>query len=151
MVVCTIQNVASASEFSDLLSSVADPRSFSEVKFEDGVLVLTDDNFDWEVAKYLNMLVEFYAPWCDHCITLAPEYAAAAQELAEGESGFVLAKIDDTESSLKLAARFDVESFPTIFWFKAGVKQAYTGGRTKDTIIQWIEKNSGPQAAHDEL
>lgn len=34
-----------------------------EATYEDGVLVLNDDNFDEELAKYDYLLVEFYAPW----------------------------------------------------------------------------------------
>ena len=35
----------------------------AEAEMDEGVIVLTDKNFDEEIEKYDYLLVEFYAPW----------------------------------------------------------------------------------------
>lgn len=107
-----------------------------------GVLVLDDDNFDGEIALHEHLLVEFYAPWCGHCKSLAPEYEKAAATLAEKEPPMFLAKVDATKAE-GLAKRFGVQGFPTLKWFVDGKDTEYTGGRTADTIVSWVTKKAG--------
>ncbi|PWA98374.1 PDI-like 1-3 [Artemisia annua] len=114
------------------------------------VVVLTEGNFSDVVEGNKYVMVEFYAPWCGHCKVLAPEYAAAATELkVKGEEEekekekVVLAKVDAQEES-ELAERYEVQGFPTVLWFVDGVHKPYLGPRTKEAIVTWIKKKTGP-------
>lgn len=116
----------------------------ADPKVEDHVLVLDDTNFDEQIKKYNDgLLVEFYAPWCGHCKSLAPEYAAAAKNLSTKTPPRFLAKVDATVAE-KTAKRFGVEGYPTLKWFADGKDTEYGGGRTADTITSWIMKKTGP-------
>ncbi|KAM3397239.1 protein disulfide isomerase-like 1-4 [Capsicum galapagoense] len=108
---------------------------------EKDVAVLKEGNFSEFISKNKYVMIEFYAPWCGHCQALAPEYAAAATEL-KGES-VMLAKVDATEEA-QLAQNYDVQGYPTVFFFIDGVHKPYNGERNKDAIISWIKKKTGP-------
>lgn len=112
---------------------------------DEDVVVLTDSNFDSTVAKHKYVLAEFYAPWCGHCKSLAPEYAKAATALKSLSQDVVLAKIDATVEK-KVAERFDVKGFPTLKWIVNGEPTEYTGGRDEKTIVSWVMKKTGPPA-----
>jgi len=95
---------------------------------EKDVVVLKDKNFSDVIKNNRFVLVEFYAPWCGHCQALAPEYAAAASEL-KGDD-VILAKVDATEEN-ELGQQYDVQGFPTIYFFADGIHKPYNGQRTK--------------------
>jgi protein disulfide-isomerase A1 len=108
---------------------------------EKDVVVLGGSNFTDLVNSNKFVLVEFYAPWCGHCQTLAPEYAKAATILKD--DGVVLAKVDATEHS-DLGQQFQVRGFPTLLWFVNGEHKPYSGGRKAEEIVAWVAKKSGP-------
>jgi len=119
-------------------------KTMGEQLKEGGVLVLTDDNFEQAVKEHEMLLVEFYAPWCGHCIALEPEYKKAAKMLSEAESPVSLAKVDATKEK-KVAEKFKIEGFPTLKFFNHGQPSEYSGPREAEGIVDWLTKKSGPQ------
>lgn len=87
------------------------------------------------------VLVEFYAPWCGHCKTLAPHFDEAAKRLANNPN-IVIAKVDSTENEV---AKVDIQGFPTLKFWGKDKSQApidYNGERTADGIIQWLKDHT---------
>ena len=121
-------------------------RCFLQAEKDEGVLVLTDDNFVETVNAHDLLLVEFYAPWCGHCKKLAPEFVEAAGKLADLEDPLYIAKLDATEND-DTAKQFGIQGFPTLKLFR-GVDSVsdYEGGRTADAIVDYMIKKSGPAA-----
>lgn len=108
-----------------------DDSEYKEPEVDDkDVVVLKEGNFSDFIENHKFVMVEFYAPWCGHCQALAPEYAAAATELKAANEDVVLAKVDATEEN-DLAQEYDVQGFPTIYFFADGERKAYNGARTK--------------------
>jgi protein disulfide-isomerase A1 len=115
----------------------------AEITEEEGVIVLTEANFDEVISQNKNVLVEFYAPWCGHCKQLAPEYAKAAVVLKAANPPVILGKVDTTVEK-KLGERFQVQGYPTLKFFIDQQPIEFNGGRTEPEIISWCNKKVGP-------
>lgn len=109
------------------------------------VMDLTPSNFDEVVIKSGKpTLVEFFAPWCGHCKTLAPIYEELAQSFQHAKDKIQIAKVDaDAERSL--GKRFDVQGFPTLKFFdgKSDKPQEYSSGRDLDALTTFITEKVG--------
>ena len=117
----------------------------AEVTEDEDVIVLTSENFEQVIAKYEQVLVKFYAPWCGHCKTMAPAYAKAAAHFKNDPStpNTRLAKVDATIHK-DLSSRFGVSGFPTLKFFNHGKDVEYKGGRDEAAIVAWVSKQSQP-------
>jgi len=91
-----------------------------------------------------DVLLEVYAPWCQHCQSLAPIWEKLARRFQPVDS-VVIAKIDGTANEHPLIA--DVGGFPAIFFFpaEAGKKRVTFGedeGRTLPAFTKWLKANA---------
>lgn len=108
------------------------------------VLDLIPDNFDKIAFSGKPALVEFFAPWCGHCKTLAPVYEKLAQDFAFAKDKIAIAKVNaDQEKSL--GSRFGIQGFPTIKYFdgKSDKPEDYNGGRDLESLTEFIVKKTG--------
>jgi protein disulfide-isomerase A1 len=119
--------------------------AFAEYTYEEDVLVLKTDDFDKALEEFPHILIEFYAPWCGHCKSLAPEYAKAAGMLKAEGSDIKLAKVDATEETT-LAEKAAVRGYPTIKFYKNKKPVDYSAGRQASDIVNWLKKKTGPPA-----
>ncbi len=79
-------------------------------------IILTDSNFDSEVAKHKLIVVDFWAQWCGPCRMVGP----LIEELASEYSGKVAFGKLNVDENRMVPSRFGVRSIPTLMVFKDG-------------------------------
>ena len=105
------------------------------------VKVAVAKNFDELVTKSKkDVLIEFYAPWCGHCKSLAPKYDELGEKMTGEEVEIV--KMDATANDVPPA--YSVSGFPTLYWLPSDTKtpESYQGGREVDDFVKFISKKA---------
>ena len=108
-------------------------------KAPSSVVDLSTVNFDAvAMDPTKSVLVEFYAPWCGHCKSLAPTYEKLGA-VFHGDEEIVVAKVDATVDH-DLATRFDVTGFPTLKLIAAGTNEVvpYGAGRSLKDLLAYL-------------
>lgn len=102
------------------------------------VISLNGDNFDDFTGSSVPVLVDFYAPWCGSCRTVAP----IVERLGNGEVGFDVAKVNIDEEA-ELARRFGVQSIPTFAVFRGGeLTDRHVGVMRERELIELVRGSS---------
>jgi len=90
------------------------------------------------------MFVEFYANWCGHCKTLAPEWNKLITTIKDKDIAIVSieSKVVDKniDKVLEDSGLVEVKGFPTIGLIKNKVWFPYEGGRKMSFMLEFIEK-----------
>ena len=102
---------------------------------------VSDASFEGDILKSEQpVLVDFWAPWCGPCRSVAP----LVDELAGQYAGKLkVAKINVDESSA-VAMKYQVTSIPTFILFKAGqVADRMLGSVPRSEFVKFIDRNLG--------
>ncbi|TQS36560.1 hypothetical protein Golomagni_02980 [Golovinomyces magnicellulatus] len=111
------------------------------------VVDLTSSNFDDLTFKGKPFFIEFFAPWCGHCKTLAPVWEKLATDYAFAQDKIVIAKVD-AQAEKSLSTRFGIQGFPTLKFFdgKSETPEDYKGGRDLESLSEFVEEKTGVRA-----
>ena len=98
---------------------------------------VTDETFESEVLQSdLPVLIDFWAPWCGPCVSVAPVVEAIAVEFA-GKLKVVKVNVEENQTS---PANYQVRSIPNFVILKGGqLQQQIVGAAAKQDIVSAIE------------
>ena len=107
---------------------------------------ITESSFETEVLNSTQpVIVDFYADWCGPCKMIAPALEEIATEL-QGKAKIAKVNVDDQPA---LAQRYNVQSLPTLLYFRNGeVVGQLIGAASKKVILGKLESAMNAAPVH---
>lgn len=105
-----------------------------------GIIEITNENFQKEILESkIPVLVDFWAPWCQPCLMMAP---VLDELLEEQKDKLKIGKINvDKPENQKIAAQYQIQSIPNMKLFKDGkVAKEFVGLCSKESLKEELKK-----------
>ncbi|MDQ7011484.1 MAG: thioredoxin TrxA [Mariprofundaceae bacterium] len=105
----------------------------------DKIIHVTDESFDADVLKASGpVVVDFWAPWCGPCKSIAPILDEVAEEM-QGKITIAKINIDDNPNT---PGKYGVRGIPTLMLFRDGnVQGTKVGAVSKPKLVEFINEH----------
>jgi thioredoxin len=103
-------------------------------------VAVTDATYDREVLQAPGLvLVDFWAPWCGPCRTVAPVLEKAAERF---RGRLKIAKVN-TDQNPRVAAQLGIQSIPTLLLYRGGqVIDRQVGAVPGPQLEAWLARHA---------
>ena len=109
---------------------------------ENEVIEMTLKNYDYLISTPQYVFLLFYTNWCHHCKTIMEEVTKAASFYKNNSNPSILfAKINGVLEK-DLLEKYDIGEYPTLKFLFEKTSYDYSGGRTAQEIIEWVESKT---------
>ena len=100
---------------------------------------VTDDTFDAKVLKSSQpVLVDFWAPWCGPCVSIAP----TLEDLSKEYSGKLTVAKMNVDENANVPVSYGVRSIPYLALFKNGeIIDSVVGAVPKNRLVDMLNRS----------
>ncbi|CAN8068061.1 unnamed protein product [Agarophyton chilense] len=124
--------------------------SRDEVEAEIGLSESEDingDNFEQKLSENHWSFVDFFAPWCIHCVRLAPTWEAFAKTVHDKDIHVKVFKVDCTKNEF-LCRQQHIMGYPTLRVYQGKIPKEpdYRDKRTVSSLLTWMESMTNEHA-----
>ena len=108
------------------------------------VFVVVGQTYKKEVLENdKDVVIYFFAPWCEHCKEFYPKYEQLARKLKDKNPNLLMAKMDATENDIE---DFPINKYPTIKFYPGNAKNKepihFNNKRTIFDLLKLIKEKA---------